>query len=168
MTCRKIERLIQACVDDTATPSERAAVEAHVGHCSACAESLAQSRRLVLLLSGAPERRVSPGFEAGLRARIEQVRPASPLSAWWERARVQWAWRLQGPTLVTAGGLAAAVLALAIGPRVATDWARETEERRYVASAVERHQELQSVNSRVDWDALDSSIELSTGSVVTE
>jgi anti-sigma factor RsiW len=168
MTCRKIERLIQGCVDDTASPRERAAVEAHVDECSACARSLAQSRRLASLLSGAGERRVSAGFEAGLRARLEEVRPASPLGAWWERCRLQCEWRLHGPTMVAAGGLAAVALALTAAPRVATEWAREGEERRYVASALQRHQELQRADSRVDWDALDSSIELSTGSVVTE
>jgi anti-sigma factor RsiW len=170
MTCRKTQYLIQTVVDGAATRPEREAVGAHVARCAECARALAESRQLVSMLAGAPRRRVSEAFDQELMASVRGVRPVSLRAAWWERFRLRFEWRLRLPAMVTAGSLAAAVVAAIAVPQV-----RQAPQRRergeYIARAVERHQQIERgvrLNQDVNWDALDASIELSTGTVVTE
>jgi len=171
MNCARIRRLIEAYVDGAASGAERQAVDEHLARCAACARGMVESRQVVGLLASMPERRVSASFEANLMAAVRQTAPASEGAAWWERFRLRFEWRLRVPALVTAGSLAAGVCAFLIAPRVQEmQQVQETrqEQRQYVAAVVEQHQQLEHARSRVDPDVVEASIDLSTGSVLTE
>jgi anti-sigma factor RsiW len=171
MSCGKIQRLIELYVDGAATRPEREAVEAHVAACPACARSLQEARQLVGLLAAMPSREVGRSFEADLTAAVRHTAPVSQSAAWWERLRLQFEWRLRFPAMVAAGGLAVAVIAVVVTPlvqpplgtSVATSGQRSAERARYLTSTLQRHEQLEQ-----EVDAIDSSIDLSTGSVVTE
>ena len=169
MSCRRIERLIESYVDGEASGGERETVERHVSGCAACAVVVEESRRLRALLAGAPQREVSAAFERNLAAALQEVPSASGSAAWWERFRLRFEWRLRVPALVTAGSVAASALAVSlILPQVQQSQVSQARER-YVASAVERHRQLEEsadAAGPVNWDAVDASIEANTGSVV--
>lgn len=169
MSCRKIQQLIQAYVDGEVSPAERSRVEAHVDQCAACAGALRETRQLTALLAGAPERRVSDRFEHDLMAALQRAEPQAAPAAWWERFRLRFEWRVRMPALATAGGLAAAlVVSLAVTPFLSGTGQHETaaadprERSRYISQVVERHQQLE------DSDAINASIDLSTGSLITQ
>ena len=174
MTCGKTRRLIQAYVDGAASKTERESVESHVAACAGCAAVLAESRQLVSLLAGMPERAVSDEFDRNLMTAARYTAPVSQSAAWWERFRLRFEWRLRVPAMVAAGSLAAGVVAALVVPQLGmpegpqAPLAAAPERGRFVASAVERHRELEQSNPNVEWDAVNSSIDLSTGSVITE
>jgi anti-sigma factor RsiW len=167
-TCRQVRNLIQACVDGAATGAERARVDAHLRECPTCAHMMEESRQLVTLLSGMPHRRVSEGFEHDLMTALQHTAPVSHSAAWWERFRLRFDWRLRVPTMVAAGSLAAALVAVAVAPLAVSQREKSADARGYLASAVERHRQLERSSPGVDWDAVDASIQLSTGDVLTE
>lgn len=167
MRCARIQKLLQSYVDGAAGRAERQRVEAHLASCAACARALEECRRLVAALSDMPVRRVGPGFEARVREGTRAAVPRSLAAAWWERCRLHWDWRLQTPARALAGVAAALVVAWS-APRIAEVQARKREQSRYVAAVVERHRQLERASRSVDWDAVDTSIELSTGSILTE
>lgn len=168
MSCRKIQFLIQGYLDGEATSAERAAVEQHVERCGACAAELASSRQLLGLLGQDPQRSVSADFEQNLRAALRETRPAPGVAAWWERLRLQLEWRLRVPALVTAGSLAVALVAGVATLRVQDLRETQRERQEYVSTAVERYEQLQQAETKVNWDAMDASIDLNSGSVLTE
>lgn len=166
MTCRRVRPLLDAHVDGRASAGERAQVDAHVSDCRDCARSLEHSRQLVGMLAAAPRREVSSSFESSLRSAIGATVPAAPGAAWWERFFLRFEWRLRGPAMVAAGSLAVAVMA-AVVPQV-PGYVRTRQERgRYVASALERHHQIEAANRDVNWEAVDASIQLNTGSLLT-
>lgn len=167
MSCQRIQRLIQPYVDGELSREERDRVEAHVDGCAACAREVREAGRLVSLLAGALERRVSDRFEQDLMAALERAAPRSAPAAWWERFRLRFDWRVRVPALATAGGLAAAlVISLAVTPlmpRTGGGGGPTIEERnQYVSQVVERHQQLE------DSEAINASIDLGTGSLITQ
>lgn len=168
MSCRKIQFLIQAYLDGESSAAESAAVERHVAACPECAADLASSRQLLSVLGASPQRKVSAGFEERLCAALAESRPKSGLTAWWERLRLQHEWRVRVPALVTSGSLAAALLAGLVTLRVQDQQQVQRERQEYLSTAVERYQQLQRADSQVNWDAVDASIELNSGQVITE
>ncbi len=167
MTCGKIRILIQDYVDGSASASQREAVDAHVADCPSCGRELAESRQLLQWMSGTPQREVSRDFDRKLMAALQERAPAPRKTAWWEELRLRFEWRLRIPAMVAAGSLATALIAVVVGPQSTPQRSGE-ETRVLLSSAIERHQELQRANSDVDWEAVDQSIALSTGSVLTE
>jgi anti-sigma factor RsiW len=163
-----MHHLIQACLDGAATREQGEAVKAHVARCSRCARVMEQSRRLADLLASMPERRVSSAFEAGLRSGVNNAVAVPPTAAWLERFRLRFEWRLRLPALVGVGAVAAALLAASVTPRYVRWQELQRERGDYVSAAVRRHRELGRQETRPDWDAVDSSVELSTGGIVTE
>lgn len=168
MNCRKTRHAIQSYVDGSVTRAERDAVDAHVMQCPACARELEESRQLRLLLSGMPARRVSDDFERNLQAAISNTAPASANAAWWEHLRFRFEWRLRVPALVTAGTLAAGIAAAIVMPSYVRHQQAAEQREQLVYSAVERHQQLEQANPSSNWEAVESSIELTTGSIVVE
>jgi anti-sigma factor RsiW len=168
MSCGKIHRMVQEYLDGTATSAERATVEVHVAGCEGCARVLSESRKLASLLAGMPERRVSDDFERSLQRRLQRAAPAAPVAAWWERFRLQFEWRLRVPAMVAAGSLAVALVAVVVTPIAEREQEHATKREQMVASVVERHEQLERANPSSNWEAVESSIELTTGSVVTE
>src|SRR4051812_20506040 len=135
MNCKKIRNLIQSYVDGHIDGSERQQVEHHLEQCAPCAREAKSTRDLVRLLGRVPERSVSASFERELMAAVEARAPASAPAAWWERFSLHFEWRLRVPALVTAGSLAAVVLAT---PLVYHQ--QKVQERdRFISSAMERH-----------------------------
>lgn len=167
MTCRKVQFLIQSYVDGAAARPEREAVDAHVVRCPECARALAGSRQLVSLLASAGKQEVSDAFDRRLTAAIRKTEPASPRAASWERLRLQLEWRLRVPAMVTSAGLAAAVIAALVIPQLRDGRVARVERGQYVATAVQRHQQIEE-SADTNWDALDASIQLSTGASITE
>lgn len=168
MSCRKTRFLIQGYLDGEVTAAERSAVEAHVAECRPCEQELRTSRQLLAALTGNPERSVSEGFEHRLMKAIEDHRPAARTAAWWERFALRFEWRLRFPAMVTAGTLATAALAGIVFLRVQDfDQARQ-DRQEYVARAVQRYEQLQRSDAKVNWDAVDASIDLNSGKIVTE
>lgn len=168
MSCRKVQFLIQGYLDGEASAPERALVEQHVARCRACEAELKSGRALAGLLSGSPTRPVSDAFETRLMAAVEAARPASPPAAWWERFRLRFEWRLRFPALMTAGSFAAAALAGLVYLQVQDFQQAQQERQEYVSTAVRRYEQLQRADSKVNWDEVNASIELNSGSIVTE
>lgn len=167
MNCGKMRNLIQDYVDGTASATQHDAVDAHVADCPACRRELAEARQLAQWMSGMPEREVSRDFDRKLMAALEERAPTPRKTAGWEQFRLRFEWRLRIPVMVAAGSLATALIVVVAGPQMAPQRPGE-ETRVLLSSAIERHQELQRANSDVNWDAVDQSIALSTGSVLTE
>jgi anti-sigma factor RsiW len=155
-------------VDGTASSAERAAVETHVAGCEGCSRALAESRQLMSLLAGMPERSVSDGFERRLQRRLQRAEPAAPVAAWWERFTLRFEWRLRVPAMVAAGSMAVALVAAVLTPIAVREQEHAERREQMVVSAVERHEQLEHANPNANWDAVESSIELTTGSVITE
>lgn len=168
MTCAKIRFAIQSYVDGAASPGEREAVEAHVAHCAACAQELATTRQLVGLLGTSPARRVSEEFDRNLHAALRGAQQAAPGAAWWERFRLQFEWRLRVPAMVAASSLAVGILAAVVTPGYQRYQEQAEQRERLVSSAIQRHQQLEQAAPNSNWEAVDGSIELTTGSVVVE
>lgn len=168
MICGQVRRAIQAYVDGAASLAEREAVDAHVAQCALCARTLAETRQLVGLLSAVPSRSVSEEFERNLQTALRNAVPASPGVAWWERFRLQFEWRLRVPAMVAASTLAAGIAAAVVTPSYVRYQEQVEQRERLVSSAVKRHQQLERVNPGADWEAVEGSIELTTGSIVVE
>ena len=170
MRCKQVEQLIELYADGAAGERERTAVEQHVAGCDGCARALQQSRALRAALGAMPSRNVSAAFEQRLMAAVaeEAPTPAAGASAWLERLRLRFEWRLRVPALVTAGSLAAALIVGLLAPgQLSQVTSQEAQRQEFVYSAVNRHEELK-VSSEVDWEAVDSSIELSTGDLLPD
>ncbi|MFN3653355.1 MAG: anti-sigma factor family protein [Armatimonadota bacterium] len=163
MKCGRIERLIQKYVDGTLSPSERALVEQHVSECSGCDRALADARQLVSLLRGLPQRTLSDSFDERLMAAIRETTPAPAPVAWWQRFRLQFDWRLRAPAMMTAAAVAAGVLGAFLLPHLGEERAPAPSERQFLASAMERHLQIENARPPVEWDATDVSIDLNTG-----
>lgn len=168
MICGQVRRAIQSYVDGAASLAEREAVDAHVARCAACARTLAETRQLVGLLSAVPSRSVSEQFERNLQTALRNTAPVSPSVAWWERFRLQFEWRLRVPAMVAASTLAAGIAAAVVTPSYVRYQEQVEQRERLVSSAVKRHQQLERVNPGADWEAVEGSIELTTGSIVVE
>jgi anti-sigma factor RsiW len=168
VSCSKIRHAIQGYVDGAASRAEREAVDAHVDHCPACAQVLADSRQLVGMLAAMPVRRVSDEFERNLQSALRHTAPVSSSAAWWERFRLQFEWRLRLPAMVAASGLAVAMVAVMVTPSYVHYQEQVEQRERLVYSAVQRHQQLERAAPGANWEAVEGSIELTTGSVVVE
>jgi hypothetical protein len=101
-------------------------------------------------------------------ARLEGRGPAFGPAAWWERFRLRGEWRLRVPALVTAGSLAAALVVGFVTLQVQDVRDAQQERQEFVSRAVQRYEQLQSADSKVNWDAVEASIDLNSGSLVTE
>lgn len=171
MNCNKIRRLIQDVVDGAASGADRTAVEEHTARCAACARELEQSRLLVNMLSTPPARRVSEDFEHNLMRAIRQAEPAGVTASWWERFRLRFEWKLRVPALVAAGSLASALVATVILPQAIQSYqdhaTQVREQHRLADSVTQRHQQLQRADPHANWEAVEASIELSTGSITS-
>ena len=168
MSCRKIQFLIEAYVDGAASPLEREQVDAHVAQCEACARALAASRQLTSVMHATPARAVSDDFERKLARALQNTQPKPEAAAWWERFRVRFEWRLRVPALAAAASLAAAVFVGAVGPLAVQYGQMQQERGRMVTGAVARHRELQRAEPRMNWDAVEASIDLSAGHITTD
>lgn len=168
MSCRKIQLLIEAYVDGAASPSEREQVDAHVAHCEGCARALASSRQLISVMRSMPARAASDEFERKLALAIQNTQPKPEAAAWWDRFRVRFEWRLRVPALAAAASLAAAVIVGLVSPQVVQYGAVQQERGRLVTGAVARHRELQRAEPRMNWDAVEASIDLSAGHITTD
>lgn len=168
MSCNKFQRAIQTYVDGTATRSERLSVDEHVAQCARCKLVLAESRQLRQLLAAAPSRPVSESFERKLALALRDATPVSHGASWWERFRVRFEWRLRFPAIAAAGSLAVGVLAAVVSPAYVERQEREQLRQGLVVSAVERHEQLERTSPSSNWEAVDGSIELTTGSIFTE
>jgi len=174
MNCRKTREMLGAHAHGDASTSQRAAVEAHLAQCAACAREAALAGELARSLRSDAPRQVSDRFEHDLFAALEARRPAASGAAWWERLRLRLEWRVRVPAMMTAGSLAIACVAGLCTLRVqdqllAQHQERVTREQRreFVSTAVERYEQLRRADPNVDWDAVDASIQLSSG-VLTE
>ena len=167
-SCKKFQNQVHEYVDGSLPLAAREAVERHLRHCPACAGEAEACRRLRRALSSVPERRVSDAFEANLATALRETAPAPSAAQWWERFRLRYEWRFRVPAMAAAGGLAVAILAAVAVPPLTTPSARAQARRQYLTRAVERHQQLEDAGRDVDWEAVDASIALSTGSVLTE
>lgn len=166
MTCGKIQRLIQGYVDGESSAAEQAAVETHAAACADCGQVLAESRQLASWMAATPARTVSADFDRKLREALPQTAPVHHGHAWWERFCVRFEWRLRVPALVTAGSLATAIVAAVMAPQLTN--APTNEQRVLLTSALQRHHELRGASQDVNWEAVDTSIELNTGIALTE
>jgi anti-sigma factor RsiW len=164
MSCKRIRRLIEVYVDGAASADERRAVETHVVECAPCAAGLESSRRLVSMLHSAPEREVDGGFESRLFAALGEQEPAPSRTAWWERFRLQFEWRFRMPALVTASGVAVALICGVIAPPILQTEAGKQE---VMAATLEQHKQLQA-STDVSPDDIEDSIDLAAGQVVTQ
>jgi anti-sigma factor RsiW len=108
MECREVQELMAAAVDGELAGRERAAFDAHVGRCDACAEELRRSRRLAAALRGLPtETSIDADFERAVLAKTREVLQApGRLRARMKSRWVGWSAR---------GLAAAAALVLAVG-----------------------------------------------------
>jgi anti-sigma factor RsiW len=172
MNCRKVRELIEVCAFGEAATAEREIVEAHAAACPACARELALSRQLAGALGSLPARPVSEAFDRNLEAALAARRPEPSPTAWWERLRLRCEWRLRFPAMVTAGSMAMACVAGLVTLRVQDGMlarqAVQEQRREFVSTAVQRYEQLQRADPNVNWDAVDASIQLNTGSVITE
>lgn len=168
MSCRKMRMLVQSYADGEATRAEREAVERHVAECRACEKELEQARSLAGMLGATPTRTLSADFERNLMAAIRSAETAPAPAAWWERFRLHFEWRLRVPALVTAGSLAVAVIAGVATLRIQDANQAERDRQEYVSTAVERYHQLEAADEKTDWDEVDASIELNSGSIITE
>ena len=166
MNCGKIQRLIQEYVDGEGSVADRAAVECHVTGCAGCRRTLEEAQQLASWMSVRSTRSVSADFDRKLMAAIQQTVPAPRPQAWWERLCVRFEWRLRLPAMVAAGSVATALVAALVVPQFVS--APNDEQRVLLSSALQRHHELSNATQDVNWDAVDASIELSTGSALTE
>ncbi len=166
MRCTNAQLSIERYLDQSLAGDNRKALEHHLEECRECSRELRTATRLRDSMRRMPSRTVSPAFDQQLQRAVSASRPAP--AAWLERLRLRTEWRFRGPMVLTAGSLAAAVIAAVVTPGVMTARTeREAQRRDFVQSAVNRHAELKE-SSSVDWDAVDSSIELSTGDILTE
>ncbi len=168
MSCGRIQNLIHSILDGRASAAETALVEDHLERCAECAAEMESSRRLCAVLRGIPQRRVSDEFEQKLAAAVGETMPHPAPQAWWDRVRMQFDWKLRLPVPMAAFSLAAAVFAAVTAPLLVQYQQRQWERGRMLAVAVERHQQLERAEPRVNWDAMDASIDLSAGHVTTD
>ncbi len=88
--CREYEKLMAACVDETATPDERAQLDRHVGSCTACARALAELRRTRELIVSLPPVKYSPRLMPALSTRLRAQRVSSAERLWWRTSSHVW------------------------------------------------------------------------------
>ncbi|MDZ4862601.1 MAG: zf-HC2 domain-containing protein [Gemmatimonadota bacterium] len=102
MTCQDVDLQLDAYIDGTLAPGERAAVDAHLTQCAACREALEKMRRLLLDSRALPQS-ITPARDlwAGIAPRLAPPEPA----------RVP-GWRAPSSPI---GLAAAAILLLALG-----------------------------------------------------
>ena len=127
MKCELDRDRLDAYVDESASPAELAAMEAHLHECPACAaEALARiqmkraTRAAAASLALEPEFRMRPEFRAQLQAKLEKKR--QPL---WKNANLQWA-----------AGMGFAVLLVVIS---ATVFARRAANNQAIAELLDLH-----------------------------
>lgn len=166
--CKRVQAQIQEYVDGAASAEVRHAVEQHTAACAACATFLRSTQRIKQLLGEAPPRHVSPDFEAQLRTALQERTPRpNPLAAW-ERFRLRFDWQLRGPAQFAAAGLAAVLLVGVFGRGVVEHQVVQSERGRQIELVVNTHRQLQDTVAQADWDAMESSISLNTGDLVSD
>lgn len=166
MSCRKYETWIQQRLEDGLSESRGRMLDAHLTRCSACRRAEEEFALVRTALRQLAPRRAPDGFDAALAARLGGTAPLSPPAAWWSRICTMYAGRLAAPSLAAAGSLALALLVLAPGGRQHS--AVRPEREGFLTAAVARHQMLERANSDVDWEAMNSSIDMNTADVFTE
>jgi hypothetical protein len=88
--CREYEKLIGACVDNMATPEERARLDRHCESCPRCARGLSELRRTRQLLAGLPPVKHSPRLMPAISARLRAQRVSSAERLWWRASSHTW------------------------------------------------------------------------------
>ena len=109
---RRYQRSLNAYVDGELGPSENRRLEEHVAGCGECRVQLEKLKRLQGLLRQGlkdPIAEVAPVLWPGVRARIEDGRPAGPFTAW---IRQIWEATWERPRLSLAGASVISVLLL--------------------------------------------------------
>lgn len=92
MNCGHTEKNLVAYLDGKLHSSERRQFEAHLAACTACRERADEFRLVSAVLDELPEIMPSPGFDARLRARVEQG----------ERRAGFWSWIVPSPRMAFA------------------------------------------------------------------
>lgn len=167
MNCRQVERLAPSVADGVATERERAGVDAHLVDCLRCQQTLAETRRLRLLLANQPTRATSDEFERRLKESLA-ARVPTRVSGWsgtWERLQLRYGWRLQMPALCAAGSLAVVLVAVTVAPRLVS---HPTADLQPIHIATTRVLHPETDVPAMDWDAMQASVDLSTGSVLDQ
>jgi anti-sigma factor (TIGR02949 family) len=108
MTCTEADAIMYAFVDGELSGSDRAAYEAHLLACDACARAARLQARFKAALRGHLPR---PEVPEGLRQRIHLAVEAEP------PARRQWPWQAYPRVFTAAIAAAAAVVLLVASPR---------------------------------------------------
>lgn len=168
MSCRQVERLVQSMVDGMATEQEQRGVNAHAAACPRCQATLAEAQQLRALLAGQPTRTVSDNFELRLKQSLA-TRVSTPSSPWegvWERFRLRYGWRLQMPALCAAGSLAVLVVAVTVAPRLSGVPAISAVDPVHVVRNPVPRPDVEAPG--MDWDTMQASVDLSTGSVLDQ
>jgi anti-sigma factor RsiW len=154
-------------VDGAATERERAVVDAHTAACVRCRQFLAEARRLRILLADSPARATSDEFEQRLSQALSARIPARN-AAWngiWQRLRLRYEWRLRMPAFCAAGSVMAGLLAVAVVPRLPVQGTSSPGTVQVVKHWTPRPETEAAV---VDWDSVQASVDLSTGSVLDQ
>ncbi len=95
MNCERMETRLIAYLDGRVNDAERSEVESHLAACRPCRTRAEEFRLLWGVLEEVPMQEPSPGFDAGLRARIAAEPPRPSL----------WAWLAPSPRLAVAVSL---------------------------------------------------------------
>jgi anti-sigma factor RsiW len=164
--CRQMERLVQSVADGAATERERASLDLHLAGCEGCRQALAETRHLRAMLADSPSRATSAEFERRLSQAVARQKPAAG-STWggrWERLRLRYEWQLRLPALCAAGSLAVALVAVNIAPQLVAPTREEGSA--HLATALRSTAAFES--PAADWDTVQASVELSTGSVLEQ
>lgn len=90
MNCKRYESLLIAYMDGRATEAESIEVDRHLLACGECRVRVAEYGRLWNVLEEAPTLRISPAFDARLRARIA-TEPQRTWLSWLPAPRVAFA-----------------------------------------------------------------------------
>jgi len=81
--CREYEKLMGACVDDTATPEERGRLDRHSESCPRCARAFRELKRTRELVVSLPPVKHSPRLLPAVCARLRAQRVSSAERLWW-------------------------------------------------------------------------------------
>jgi anti-sigma factor RsiW len=81
--CREYEKLMGACVDDTATLEERARLDRHAEGCTRCARAWGELKRTRELLISLPPVKHSPRLMPAVSARLRAQRVSPGERLWW-------------------------------------------------------------------------------------
>jgi anti-sigma factor RsiW len=157
MKCEHAERMIHAAQDGTLSAVEREGLRSHLAGCAACLRTEAETTQVAALLTSLPRREVTAEFDRRLYSALRQRRAPSRF--------------LTLPRIGAGLGLSTAAAALAVmlvGIHPPQPTPKVETRREFLASVVSRHQQLRRDEGDVDWDAVQSSVDLNSAALVSE